>query len=99
MEPHQVHTDYTVGCLRRRYRIERASIVPGLRGAPVRVEQRRDGSVAIAFHGRFLRFTECPAAPKTTAPPRAPTPRRKSPAVANKTPWRQGYQNMKPWPR
>ena len=59
VEQRQVQRDYTVHFQGRMYRIERSEVVPGLRSATVRVEQRLDGSLALAFHGRFLRFQEC----------------------------------------
>ena len=83
VERRQVLRDYTFRFRGQIYQIERSSIVPGLRSATLRLEQRREGSLAVAFHGRYLRFVACsrpepmePPAPKKEAaamgPPRAP---------------------------
>jgi len=72
-----VNQDYTIRFERHLYTIERAEITTGLRGALVRVEKHRDGTIAIRFQNRYLRYRLCePAVP--VAPPIArPTPSRK----------------------
>jgi len=98
VESRKVLKDYTVRYRRRIYRIERDSIVTGLRDGEVRVEQRRDGSVAIAFQGKFLKWREGVAAEKLTPEPAQEQPLRKAPSRAQQTPWRQGYKGLKPRP-
>jgi transposase-like protein len=63
----QVGNDYTLQWRRRRYQIERSQIVPGLRNAAVRIEQRLDGSMAVRYQDRYLTVTEC--APVSRQPP------------------------------
>ena len=54
--------DYTFRFDNQLYQIERADIVAGLRGARVRIEQRLDGSMAVAFQGKYLRYQKCETA-------------------------------------
>ena len=54
VETRQVNNDYTIQFYGQWYRIDRASIVAGLRGAAVRVEQRLDGRVYVRFRERYL---------------------------------------------
>src|SRR2546427_7175767 len=54
-------------------RILRQDICTGLRGAYIRVEQRRDGSVAAYFNGRYLRVERCELRPKVAPPKPAQT--------------------------
>jgi len=75
VETRQVKNDYTVQFDGKIYGIERADISAGLRNAAVRVEQRRDGTVAIRFREKYLCHQLCePAkpAPKPAAPRPAP---------------------------
>jgi hypothetical protein len=59
VESRQVKNDYTIEFEGKTYGIERADIIVGLRGAAVRVEKRRDGSVAIRFRDQYLRHQLC----------------------------------------
>jgi hypothetical protein len=59
VEKRQVLRDYTFRLQGKLYQIERSSIYPGLRGGQLRVEQRLDGSLAVAFRGRYLGFAPC----------------------------------------
>ncbi len=59
VEKRQVLRDYTFRLHGKLYQIEKSSIYPGLRGGPLRIEQRLDGSLAVAFRGRYLRFAAC----------------------------------------
>jgi hypothetical protein len=68
VESRQVKNDYTIQFAGKTYRIERADIRTGLRGAAVRVEQRRDGSLAIRFQERYLRFELCERAQPVARP-------------------------------
>ena len=94
VQPHQVYRDYTVQILRHKYRILPADIVPGLRGARVRVEQRLDGSLAISFQGRPLRFEACAPVPRPTVSLDHPVRDRQATIRAHQTPWGQNYDRM-----
>ncbi len=59
VEKRRVLRDYTFRLQGKLYQIERSSIYPGLRDGSLRVEQRRDGSLAVAFRGRYLGFAPC----------------------------------------
>jgi len=67
METRQVDNDYTLRWDGKRYRIERQSVVSGLRKATVRVEQRLDGSVAVRYGERYLVVEEVCTAPKRSS--------------------------------
>jgi len=95
VESRQVKNDYTVQFQGNLYGIQRADIVAGLRGAAVRVEQRRDGSVAIRFRDRYLRYQLC-----SRSQPVAPAPRPAAKAVARPGPqarrksrWMENFLN------
>jgi len=60
VEARRVLCDYTFRLDGKAYQIERTEIRAGLRGALLRVERRLDGSLAVAFQDRYLRFRECP---------------------------------------
>jgi biotin operon repressor len=70
VEKRRVNPDYTFPLDAKTYRILRQDICAGLRGAYIRVEQRRDGSVAARFNGRYLRVERCEQQPKV-APAKA----------------------------
>jgi hypothetical protein len=76
VESRQVENDYKIGLDKKVYKIDRQDICLGLRGADVRVEKRRDGSVAVRFRDRYLRITECTQQPKVASakPARVPAP-------------------------
>jgi hypothetical protein len=59
VESRQVKNDYTIQFEGKTYGIERADISAGLRGATVRVEKRRDGTLAIRFRNQYLRHQLC----------------------------------------
>ena len=67
VEKRRVNADYTFPLDAKTYRILRQDICTGLRGAYVRVEQRRDGSVAVRFDGRVPEGGEMPAAAQSSA--------------------------------
>src|SRR5580698_8159450 len=52
---HRVTNDYTFAWDAKIYQIARKDVCTGLRGACVRVEKRRDGSVAARFRDRYPR--------------------------------------------
>ena len=93
VEKRRVNTDYTFSLEAKTYGVLRRDICPGLRGAYVRVEQRRDGSVAVCFNGRYLSVEACEQQPKVAPPKPAPkkTPRR----PAQKSTWNQNFDLKK----
>lgn len=94
VESRQVKNDYTIQFDGRMYGIERADIGTGLRGAVVRVEQRRDGSVAIRFRDHYLRFELCERAkPVVRSAASKATPRfRKGPNAGGKSTWMKDFR-------
>ena len=66
VEKRRVNNDYTFPLDTKIYQIARQDVCTGLRGAFVRVEQRRDGSVAARFRDRYLRVTQVAQRPKVT---------------------------------
>ena len=80
VEERRVNNDYTFPWGPKTYRIVHKDVCAGLRGADIRVEQRRDGSMAARFRGRYLSVERCdqrpkvtPARPAKTKPHRKPT--------------------------
>jgi hypothetical protein len=59
VETRQVKNDHTFRWDGKLYGVERQSIVSGLRGAEVRVEERLDGSMAARFGERYLKVRVC----------------------------------------
>jgi biotin operon repressor len=68
VESRRVNNDYTIQLDRKTYQIARQDIRTGLRGATVRVEKRRDGSVAVRFGGLYLGVSLCEQRPKLPPP-------------------------------
>src|SRR5260370_913354 len=66
VESRRVNNDYTIEFEAKVYQIVRKDICTGLRGAVVRVEKRRDGSVAVRFRDRYLSHAPCDQRPKVT---------------------------------
>ena len=69
VETRTVGQDYTMQWQTARYQIARQAVVAGLRGAPVRVEQRLDGRIALRFRGQYLAVSVCQ--PRLPQPPPA----------------------------
>lgn len=94
VETRRVNADYTFSLDAKTYRILRQDICTGLRGADIRVEQRRDGTVVACFKGRYLRVEGCEQQPKVVAPPKPAvkkTPRR----PAQRSTWDQNFDLKK----
>jgi biotin operon repressor len=68
VESRRVNNDYTIQLDTKIFQIARQDIRTGLRGATVRVEKRRDGSVAVRFGGRYLGVSLCEQRPKLPPP-------------------------------
>jgi hypothetical protein len=80
VETRRVNNDYTIQFEARIYQIARKDVSAGLRGAVVRVEKRRDGSVAVRFGDRYLSITQCAQRLKVT-PAKTPQTRSKAKPV------------------
>src|SRR5882762_8331119 len=65
----KVAQDYTVSGDGNRWGVPREEVCAGLRGAPVEIERRLDGSHWLRFRGRYLRLRHCPEpAPHAVSP-------------------------------
>src|SRR5580658_9571520 len=60
VETRQVRNDYTFRWEGSLYQIERGSVVSGMRGAAVRIEQRLDGSLAVRYGDHYVKAELCP---------------------------------------
>ena len=67
VETRCVANDYTFQFAGQLYQIARPDIRPGLRGSPVRLEARLDGSLAVRFRDRYLSVFPCQRPPKAAA--------------------------------
>lgn len=94
VEKRRVNVDYTFALDAKTYRILREDICTGLRGASIRVEQRRDGSVTACFNGRYLRVERCEQQPKV-APPPQPAPKKTPRKPAQRSTWDQNFDLKK----
>jgi Homeodomain-like domain len=93
VEPRQVTNDYTVRYQGKVYQIDRRDIRVGMRKATVRVEERLDGTIAVCFHGAYVRVRPC-ALPVCESPGRqtiATKPPRAAPATKRKSDWMKGF--------
>jgi transposase len=93
VENRQVDDNYTIRFQSKVYQIQRKAICAGLRGAEVRVEQRRDGSLAVRFRERYMDVVECELPSKQVQAKSA----RRRPAAANRQPsnWNEKFDLKK----
>ncbi len=68
VEERVVGNDYTIRYNTKIYQIPRTDIRPGLRGATVRVEERRDLTVWVRFRDRYLEVSRCERVPEPSRP-------------------------------
>lgn len=93
VDSRHVNNDYTIQFERKIYQIARKDIRAGLRGATVRVEQRRDGTVAVRFGERYLNITRCEQRPQVVET--KPTqPKMKSPEATRPDKRREWGRNF-----
>lgn len=94
VESRTVKTDYTFQFDGKQYVIERADIRTGLRGGKLRVEQRRDGTLAVRFEQHYLRYRLCEPAAAEEEPvrPSSPKPAQKP---AQKSAWMREFELQK----
>jgi hypothetical protein len=90
VETRQVRNDYTLRWGGDFYQIDPKAVVPGLRGASVRVEHRLDGSLAVRYGERYLTVKRCPSPPPV--PPKTPSPKQpKRRVVRQKSDWGRNF--------
>ena len=95
VEKRRVNNDYTFPLEAKMYRIERKDVCSGLRGAYIRVEQRRDGSVAARFGERYLSVKPCEQRPNVAS---AKPGRAKQSKPAKRSDWNDNF-NLKKAPK
>lgn len=92
VEKRRVNNDYTFPLDAKIYRIARKDIRAGLRGEYIRVEQRRDGSVAARFRDCYLSVARCDQRPEVA--PTKPAPTKPSKPV-KKSEWNKHFDLKK----
>ena len=85
VEKRRVNNDYTFPLDAKTYRIARPGVCAGLRGSYIRVEQRRDDSVAARFGDRYLQVERCQDRPKAT--PAKPVKTKTASKPARRSAW------------
>jgi hypothetical protein len=95
VETRKVKTDYTFQFEGQQYVMERADIQTGLRGADLRIEKRRDKTIAVRFQNQYLRYRSCQ--PSETVKPAKPVLKGKKKAKhsAPKSKWMKDFLNKK----
>jgi biotin operon repressor len=93
VEKRRVNNDYTFPLGAKIYRIARKDVCAGLRGAYIRVEQRRDGTVAARFRDRYLSVEKCDQRAKVT--PAKPTQRKPQSKPMKKSEWNKDFDLRK----
>jgi len=94
VESREVDAGYTIQFDNRIYRIARADIGAGLRGAQVRIEVRLDGSMAVRFRDRYVDVSECSVRPKVAAP--ASRPKKHVSGLRPKSQWMKNFHFTHP---
>jgi hypothetical protein len=94
VESRRVNNDYTIQLDAKIYQIARQDIRTGLRGAVVRMEKRRDGSVAVRFRDRYLGVSLCEQRPKVSAP-KPPSPVRRTLKPRQASEWCKNFDLKK----
>jgi len=93
VETRQVNNDYTIQWDAKIYQIARKSICVGLRGAVVRVEKRRECSLAVRFRDQYLSISQCDQRPKVT--PARTFPKRPRIKPGQGSEWRKNFDLKK----
>jgi transposase InsO family protein len=91
VETRTITNDYTIQFRGERYQISRASIAVGMKGQPVRVEARLDGSIAVRYNGAYLQVSLCATKSSATSPQLQPVskPVRKDHNRGGRSKWMQ----------
>jgi len=93
VEDRRVNNNYTFPLGAKIYRIVRKDVCTGLRGAYIRLEQRRDGSVAARFRDRYLTVERCEQRPKVT--PAKPAKTKPQGKPVKKSEWNKHFDLKK----
>jgi transposase len=93
VESRQGNNDYTIQFEAKVYQIARKDICAGLRGAVVRVEKRRDGSLAVRFGDQYRSISQCDQRPKVT--PSKSDKTRSQAKPANRSEWNKNFDLKK----
>jgi hypothetical protein len=93
VETRQVNNDYTIQFDAQIYQIARKDIGAGLRGSVVRVERRRDATVAVRYRDRYVSISPCHQRPQVTPFKPAPPHSRTKPARSNA--WNKNFDLKK----
>jgi CheY-like chemotaxis protein len=95
VEGRQVASDYTFQFESKLYQIDRQDIRTGLRGGQVRVEKRRDGSLAVRFQERYLRIAECQPGGGQSKPKAAAAPDQAAAKPRTRSNWNKDFDLKK----
>jgi hypothetical protein len=95
VETRRVANDYTVQFESKLYQIDRKDVRAGLRGGQVRMEKRRDGSLAMRFQDRYLTISPCPARPAKTAQPKAESQCKAAAKPRTRSNWNESFDLKK----
>ncbi|MBA2534822.1 MAG: ISNCY family transposase [Rubrobacter sp.] len=99
VETRVVTNDYTFRFGAHIYQIAREQVRPRLRGATVRVEQRRNGELMARFEDNYLQISACEPPASKTALPRKPKSVRagtgKAHKAGGKSQWMKGFWKRK----
>jgi transposase len=90
VEQRVVSNDYTIRIDGETYQILRSDIRPRMRGARVRVEQRRSGTLAVRFENKYLQVQLCQPAEKLRQSATA-RPKKTSKGSSSKSQWMKGF--------
>jgi hypothetical protein len=97
VESRKVGNDYTIQFDSKVYQIASKDVRAGLRGGDVRVEKRRDESIAVRFRNRYLAVSRCELRPKQGKPKAAKRPQ--APITARKpSNWNKNFDLQKSVP-
>ena len=89
-ERRAVANDYTFRVGGQMYQIEREHVRPRLGGASIRVEQRRNGEIAVRLEGKYLPVRLCDCTPAKPDKPSLHKPA-KAPKPNGKSRWMEGF--------
>jgi hypothetical protein len=98
----KVADDHTVSWDGSRWGVPREEVCAGLRGAPVEIERRLDGSHWLRFRGRYLHLRPCPEPVRQSASPsglRPPGLAERRPGPKNKIKPKYHVPADHPWRR
>ena len=87
----EVTNDYTIRHDTKVHQIVREDIRPRMRRAKVRVETRRNGTIAVRFEGKYVRIKECLPAPKTAVAPKKSSLPKGNKKPRGKSKWMDGF--------